>query len=310
MLGGTSKVSTSEESSQSRSLKAQWQPESLFDYLLAGDGHEALLKFLGIENARYQPSELHVGKQIPDRVFWDDQNLHVLDLKIEINSRELARLDVKRSVARLYYIDHGPFPEEFMTKYEAALQNVVLHVFSILEPSPTFQKLLRTHNVRWYSLEEGKASAIPLDYTRDPLPLVIADLRSRIKNVSQENREMLKKLLESLSSRPFTPPEKLFLHRYNNLLKFPPLMDEMIEELVEKLKEVTILTETELKQILKENLYLLSPEERLAGLKPEERLAGLKPEERLAGLKPEELERLIREAQRKLQEEMKKKRQR
>ncbi len=39
------------------------------------------------------------------------------------------------------------------------------------------------------------------------------------------------------------------------------------------------MSQSDLKQILKENLYLLSPQERTAGLTLEERLSGLSPEE-------------------------------
>ncbi len=85
------------------------------------------------------------------------------------------------------------------------------------------------------------------------------------------------------------------------MAEFPSLQKTFkVERVINKLREVARVTDSELKQILKENLYLLSPEERLAGLTVEERLAGLKPEERLAGLKPEELKELIREAEEKL----------
>ncbi len=56
-----------------------------------------------------------------------------------------------------------------------------------------------------------------------------------------------------------------------------------------------------MKSILKENLYLLSPEERLEGLTIEERLEGLTIEERLEGLTIEELEEIIELAQKLLQ---------
>ncbi len=288
-------LTSSEESSGTRIPREAWKPERLFDYLLAGEAHQALLKFLGLERAQYQPSEIHVERQVPDRVFWEEALLHVLDLKVEINSRELAKLIVKRSVARLHYVDHGPFLSGFKTKYDVALQNVILHVFCILRPSEDFRRLLRKLNVKWYSLEEGKRSAIPLDYSRDPLPLVIADLRNRLQTASTESeRKILREDLESLTRRHFSSPEKLFLHRYQQLMTFSFVKeDEMMSELLKQLEEVVRLTETDLRQILKENLYLLSPEERLAGLKPEERLAGLK---------PEELEVLAREVQRRLQE--------
>ncbi len=321
-------MTTDKDSSSTSASK--WKPESLFDYLLAKAGHEALLRFLGIEHARYQPSEIHVEKQVPDRVFWESYQLHFLDLKIELNSRSIAQLDVKRSVARLHYVNHGPFPEQYATKYEAALDNVVVHAFCIFEPSSTFKNILQARYIKWYSVEEGKESATPLNYQYDPLPLIVADIRALLKKLrseQQQEEEQLKKNLSLLITREFTPEEKLFLHRYKHLVNFQIIGNEMIDNMVNKLKEVTIMTDSELKQILKENLYLLSPEERLAGLKPEERLAGLKPEERLAGLKPEErlaglkpeerlaglkpeeIERLIKEAQRKLQEEIKKKQQ-
>jgi hypothetical protein len=47
-------------------------------------------------------------------------------------------------------------------------------------------------------------------------------------------------------------------------------------------------TEDEMRQVLRDLIASLPPEERFAGLAPEERLAGLAPEDRLAGLPPEE----------------------
>ena len=44
-----------------------------------------------------------------------------------------------------------------------------------------------------------------------------------------------------------------------------------------------------LREVTKEHLDLLTPDERVAGLSPNERVAGLSPNERVAGLSPDEL---------------------
>ena len=44
------------------------------------------------------------------------------------------------------------------------------------------------------------------------------------------------------------------------------------------------------KEVAREVLDELTPEERVAGLRPEERVAGLRPEDLLAALRPEEIE--------------------
>ncbi len=229
-------------------------------------------------------------------------NLHVLDLKVEINSRICAELEVKRSVARRYYVEYGPYPEIFSTKYEAALANVHIHVLSIKAPSKRFKTILNTQNIKHLSLEEGIPSAVELNYATDPLPLVIADFRAHLLKLALSSPQKIQTLLQKFLSRKFTPEEHLFLHHYPYLTKFHFLGENFknISE-IRKLEEVRSVTDSELKQILKENLYLLSPQERIAGLKPEERLAGLKPEERLAGLKPEELKRLIEVAKKRLE---------
>ncbi|MFX0093221.1 MAG: hypothetical protein ACFFBD_15795, partial [Candidatus Hodarchaeota archaeon] len=114
---------------------SKWKPESLLDFLLASNGHDLLLTFFGGEKARFQPSEIHVEKKIPDRVFWSENQLFILELKIQIDSRVFSQLDLERAVARSYYIDYGPYPTNYFSKAEAALQNVKVIVFSIFHPS-------------------------------------------------------------------------------------------------------------------------------------------------------------------------------
>ena len=274
---------------------SRWKPESLLDALLAASRHEELLRFLGMEKeASFQPSEIRVGMQVPDRVFWKGNELHILDLKIRVDSRTCGELEVKNAVGMLYYIHHGPMLEGYLTKYEVALACVKTAVFSVNHPSQRFRQLLDRRSFRYLSIEYGFISQHPLDLTTSPLPLLLADLRGRIRQLSLSRKEGLNHewehlvaMLDALISRNYRPEEKLFLQRYPHLLEFAfPIPQELGDYLI-KLKEVTELSESELEQIVKEHLYLLSPEERLKGLKPEERLKGLKPEEE------EELLRLL-----------------
>ena len=76
--------------------KSKWKPENLLDFLLAGKGHSVLLNFFGGKQAAFQPSELHIQKSIPDRVFWKEDQLTLLELKIDVDSRVCGQLETQR----------------------------------------------------------------------------------------------------------------------------------------------------------------------------------------------------------------------
>jgi hypothetical protein len=81
-------------------------------------------------------------------------------------------------------------------------------------------------------------------------------------------------------------------------IDYPSVFDELADRVLDKLppeKRVADLSPEERRNLLKQDLEELSPEERVAGLSPEKRLAGLSPEERVASLSPEELERLLKQ---------------
>ena len=265
---------------------ARWKPESLLDAQLATSRHVDLLKFLGMEReASFPPSEIKIGAQVPDRVFWKGNDLHILDLKVRVQSRTCGELEVKHAVGLLYYIHNVPLSTEYGTKYEMAINHVKTTVFSVFHPSTAFQKLLERRSFQYLSIEHGFCSQQPLDPTKAALPLVIADLRARVRRVATGDpdaralEDSLLQVLEVLVARKYRPEEKLFIQRYPFLLEFTDLHHPELTHHVMKLKEVTELCESEMEHIVKENLYLLSPEERLKGLKPEERLKGLKPED-------------------------------
>ncbi|MFX0093220.1 MAG: hypothetical protein ACFFBD_15790, partial [Candidatus Hodarchaeota archaeon] len=130
-----------------------------------------------------------------------------------------------------------------------------------------------------YSLERGVKSKTPLDYSKAPLPLVLADLRAQVKTLDKTDEALFHQRFQLLVQRKLTKEERLFLHRYPQLLQFLEFPQGLKSELTH-LQEASIVTESDLKQILLEKLFLLSPEERLKGLTPEERLKGLTSEER------------------------------
>jgi len=271
--------------------KATWKPESLLDYLLAQKSHSVLSQFFLGKKTDFQPSEIHLEKVIPDRVLWDSKSLYVIELKIQVDSRVCAQLEVQRGACIDHYVRQGPFPAKYQSKYEAALENVNIYLFTIYQPNRHFLDLLQRRKFRVFSLEEGVNSKTTLDYTSDPLPLVLADLRGKIRQ--NETRTDTYPLLENMLSRDYLTEEKLFLSRYPILLKFPDPTKKMKHYLAQ-LNEVIQMSESEIKEIVKEKIYLLSPEERLKGLPPEERLKGLPPEERLKGLTEEEKKRLLK----------------
>ncbi len=258
----------------SKNSNNSWKPENLFDILITGKDPRKILEFFGgdtLAELFFQPSELFVTKQIPDRVFWHGDRLIVVELKITVNSETCAQLELQRAVTIAYYIKQLPFPKNYHSKYQASLEKVINVCFSVQHPKNHFEKLLSQRGIRCVSLEQGIESKIPLNYKLDPLPLILADFRAKINTAFQapEKFEKLTKKLEELLERAFTREERLFLERYPKLLVFPQIPLEWSMH-IKNLQEMIQLTESDLKQILLENLYLLSPEERLMGLKPEE----------------------------------------
>ncbi len=198
---------------------------------------------------------------------------------MRIDSRACGELEVKNAVGILHYIHNGPMLENYSTKHEVALVHVKTMVFTVNHPTTRFQRLLNQRSIRYLSIEYGFPSQQSLDPHIAPIPLVLADLRAHIRQLTDRNdtdpktrinEDQVVKKLEALLSRRYRPEEKLFLQRYPHLLEFDRPISPAISECLIRLKEVTELSETELEQIVKEHLYLLSPEERLKGLKPEE----------------------------------------
>ncbi|MFX0094810.1 MAG: hypothetical protein ACFFBD_23945, partial [Candidatus Hodarchaeota archaeon] len=272
---------------------SKWKPETLLDFLLAKDEHQDLLAFFGGKEAHFQPSEAHVEKMIPDRIFWSKNQLHTLELKVEVDSRACAQVCLQRALAISHYIEHASFIPSYTSKFNAAIQNVKTLMLSVFHPSEHFESLLNKEQIEIYSIENGIASQVPLDYSKAPLPLVLADLRAKLTISLDKDDQSFLQYLDSLSRRQYTPEEKLFLQRYQVLLKFPKLPQNW-QIMLKPLQEVTDVTESDLKQIVKDKLYLLSPEERLHGLSPEEIVRVLSLEERLHGLSAEERKKLLK----------------
>lgn len=273
-----------------------WKPEKLFDSLIAKTKHNIFLKFFGASEIQFQPSEIHLEKIIPDRVLWQESVLTLIELMIKFDSRACVQAEIYFASALSNYISNVSFNSTYRNKYEQALQHCKVNIFSIFEPSEEFKDIISKRKIEFLSVEEGIESKSSLNYLKDPLPLVLADIRAKVKN----NKEIeISPLVDKLVDRKYTFEEKLFLDYYPNLLNFGDQYHQEINENIGKIKEKIILSEPELKRIVKEKIYLLSPEERLGDLSPEERLECLTPEERLEGLSPEDQKILLETLQKK-----------
>ncbi len=147
-------------------------------------------------------------------------------------------------------------------------------------PTSLFRHLLKQRSIRYLSIERGFPGQQPLSFQVAPVPLVLTNLGTLIRQLTEHdvmdaeaarvNEEQVVRKLDVLISRRYRPEKKLFLQRYPQLLEFDRPISLRISECLIRLKKVMELSESELEQIVKEHLYLLSPEERLKGLKPEE----------------------------------------